>query len=82
MKSTTAHPDHHKTLLYPGDRMELSTSHELRIDGDISWVSLKVTTKIQDEETAEQAYDRAYQFLCAKVDQAIDDTVEYVQKKG
>jgi hypothetical protein len=61
--------------LSEGDRIEIGVSHELKINGDGSWVSYKVTTKVGDGETAEAAHQRALEFLSRQVEELVKRTV-------
>lgn len=63
-------------VLHPGDNLELSITHQIRINGDDSWIKYGVNTKVRDGETAEQAYQRALQH----VDEAIIRACEQVAK--
>ena len=64
-----------------GDRIEISRSHELRIDGDQNWIGIKASTRVRPEENWEQAYVRLSRTVEQMVDMEIDRTVEYVRRK-
>jgi hypothetical protein len=64
--------------LNEGDRIEMGVSHELKINGDGTWVNYKVTTKVGDGETAEAAHQRALEFLSQQVEELVKRTVEDV----
>jgi len=64
-----------------GDRIELSRSHELRIDGDVTWIGMKASTTIREFEGTEHAMGRLSQMMAEAMDNEIDKTVEYVRNK-
>lgn len=66
--------------LRPGDSIEIVRSHELRIDGDTSWVKYGVRTFISPDETAQEAHTRALRFLAGNIEVAVTETVNHVQR--
>ena len=66
--------------LHPGDIIEVGSSHVVKIDGDENWISYKVSTKIADGETAEQAHARTLKFQIQKVQEAVKATVDNIRK--
>lgn len=69
-------------FLDEGDRIEFSRSHELRIDGDVSWVGIKMSTRVREDERVEDTLTRLRNGLEEAMDTEIDKIVEYVRKKG
>jgi hypothetical protein len=69
-------------FLDEGDRIELSRSHELRIDGDATWVGIKISGRVREDERVEDAFDRLSTGLTEAMDQEIDKVVEYVRNKS
>lgn len=67
--------------LYPGDRIEYSLTHELKINGDSSWVKWGASTSVQDGESATQAKARLQQDVETEMDKLITKTVDYVMSK-
>lgn len=61
--------------LVEGDRIEVGVSHELKINGDATWVNMKVTSKVGDSETAEAASHRVMSFLSQQVEELVKRTV-------
>lgn len=47
----------HATLV-AGDRVTCSISHELKINGEASWVKFETNTQVQENETANDAVQR------------------------
>lgn len=74
--------EHDRTaqVLNPGDIIEIGSSHALKIDGDESWISYKISTKVGEHETAEQAHARALAFQAQKVQEAVKATVDNIRK--
>lgn len=66
--------------LFVGDSLKVGVSHELRIDGDATWVSYSITTSVSDGETAEDAHERVVSILMAKVADTVHRTVENIRK--
>lgn len=66
--------------LHEGDRIEAGVTHELKINGDSSWVSYKVTSKVGDGESAEVASHRVMAFLSHEVEELVKRTVADVQR--
>lgn len=65
--------------LLPGDTVEISRSHELKIDGDANWVGLKYRTTVQEGESATDAFERAFSTLSEQIEQMVTRTVQHVQ---
>lgn len=68
--------------LGPGDRISLSVSHALRINGDECWVKYEAGSTIRESEDGQQAHERVLKALTAGIDKAIDVTVEYANSKS
>jgi hypothetical protein len=67
-------------FLNEGDAIEIGMSHELKIDGDATWLSYKVATKVGVGETSDDASARALQYLTNKMEHAVQVTVAHVQR--
>lgn len=61
--------------LQEGDRIEVGVTHELKINGDSTWVSYKVTSKVGDSEIAEAASRRVMTFVSHEVEELVKRTV-------
>jgi len=66
--------------LNESDVVELGMSHELKIDGDGTWVSYKVATKVGPGETSDEAFQRALSHVTEKMRLAVDAAVRNVQE--
>lgn len=66
--------------LVAGDTIEYGVSHEIKVDGDGSWVSLKVTTVVREGEDADEAYHRVEHYLTEKMRAAVAQTVRNIQE--
>lgn len=44
--------------LAAGDQITIAATHQVRIDGLDAWIKIEVTSKVQDTETSDQAFDR------------------------
>jgi metal-sulfur cluster biosynthetic enzyme len=67
-------------LLMEGDMVELGMSHEIKVDGDGTWVSLKMTTKVGVGETPDDAYQRVEQYLTEKMRMAVKAAVRNIEE--
>ena len=72
----------HKTesALHTGDTVEFSVTHQIRINGDDSWIKYGVQTKVQDGETAEAAAQRVLGHVDAFVVQACEQVAQTVER--
>lgn len=73
----------HKTeskVLHPGDSVEFSVTHQIRINGDDSWIKYGVQTKVQDDETSEEAAQRVLNHVDAFVIQACEQVAQTVER--
>jgi cytochrome c-type biogenesis protein CcmE len=66
--------------LSPGDTVEISVTHELVIHGEKSWVKYGVQSKVQTNETAEDARVRVEGLVTAGVMQTVLKTVETIEE--
>lgn len=66
--------------LFTGDMLEVGTSHQLKINGDESWISYKIATKVQEGESVTDAHERAMSILTTKMEDAVKKTVASVEK--
>jgi len=58
-----APPSEQPSPLDPGDRVTVSITHQLRINGDDSWVKLEHSSRVREGETAEQADARVFGYV-------------------
>lgn len=66
--------------LSDGDTIEIGMSHEIKVDGDGTWVSMKVTSRVGVGETPDDAYQRVEEFLIRKIRQTVKDTVANIEE--
>lgn len=66
--------------LYEGDSVTVSVTHEIKINGDKSWVGLQATSKVLPDEDSTAA--RVYGYVNAQVMDAVKNTVETVNSVG
>ncbi len=71
-----------ETALSPGDRVEVSVTHEVRIDSDTSWIKYGVSTKVRENETDEQASARAIELVNQQVIATIQQAIATVNSIG
>lgn len=69
-----------ETALHTGDTVELSVTHQIRINGDDSWVKYGVQTKVQDDETTEEAAQRVLDHVDAFVIKACEQVAQTVER--
>lgn len=65
--------------LSAGDRIELSVTHQIVINGDNSWVKLGVDSQVRNDETTDEAIERLIVLVNQKIINAIEKTVETVE---
>lgn len=65
--------------LYPGDTIEVGVTHEIKIDGETSWIKYGVHSKVQEGETAEAARLRCSEHVNDGVLRVVHETVEKVR---
>lgn len=65
--------------LEPGDRVEASITHEIKIGGETSWIKYGVSSKVRDNETAEDARARVSALANEGVMKTVFETVETVR---
>lgn len=61
-----------------GDTVEVSVTHEIKIDGEKSWVGTRYATKIRDNETSDEAHQRADAKVQEWVIQSVNSAVAHV----
>ena len=66
-------------MLVEGDRVVCSISHQLRIDGEDTWVKFETNAQVQAEETAEQASERVIQHTNKQAMRTVYVVVETVK---
>ena len=68
-------PDH----LAEGDRISITMSHQLHIDGDQSWVTYKVEGKVEEGEQFHDAHVRLVVAATSGVRNTVHETVRNVR---
>jgi hypothetical protein len=66
--------------LSPGDTVEVAVTHEVVIHGEKSWIKYGVTSKVQPNETAEDARVRVEELVTAGVMKSVLKTVETIEE--
>ena len=69
-----------KSDLNEGDIVEFGVSHELKINGDASWVSFKAATKVRPGEHADEASARVNAYVQRSMSKAVEATVSEVER--
>jgi len=64
--------------LSAGDRIELSITHQIVINGDNSWVKLGVDSQVLKDENSDTAIERVTNLVNEKIIKIIEKTVETV----
>ncbi len=62
------------------DLVEVSVTHEIKINGDKAWVGTRYTTKVRSNETPDEAHDRADAEVQRMVIKSIQSTVTTVEE--
>lgn len=65
--------------LLPGDSIEVSVTHEIVIGSEKSWVKYGASSKVQENETTEDAETRVSALVNAGVMRVVATTVETVR---
>jgi len=63
-----------------GDEITVAVTHEVKIDGESSWIRFEAKTKV-NQETCEDASDRIIRFVNVGVMDAVMKTVETVRNR-
>lgn len=71
---------HRTESLHTGDRIEFSVTHQIKINGDDSWVKYGVHTTVQDGETTEEAAVRALGHVDEFVIKACEQVAQTVER--
>lgn len=58
--------------LSPGDTLEHGLTVSVKIGGSDVWIKYSVTTKVREDETAEDAALRAHEFVTDKVNDHVE----------
>lgn len=69
-----------ESRLNDNDMIEVGVSHQLKINGDESWVSYKVATKVRVGESADDATKRALEQVSVAMRTAVEHTVREVEE--
>lgn len=68
--------------LVQGDRIGISVSHEMYIDGDQTWVTAKVSGTVLEDEETHDAVLRIVDTVSGAMRLSVKETVENVRKIG
>ena len=68
--------------VFENDRMGMTISHEMRIDGDVTWIKYEYTTGVQRDETAEQLNTRIIKVIQDAMKVGIAETIKFVRDQG
>ena len=69
-------------LLFQGDRVTCSISHQLRIGREETWVRYEAQTSLQEEESQQEAAVRIVGVVNRGVLYAVDEAVAAVQARS
>ena len=64
-----------------GDQITVSITHQIQINGDNSWVRYEASSKVRENETAEDAAERVHGHVDSEVIKSVVKTVETVRKQ-
>lgn len=70
-----------ETTMVEGDRVTCSISHQIRIDGEQSWVKFEANLGVLPDEPDNQAIERVVGLTNKAVMSAINTTVETVKER-
>lgn len=80
MKLVNRHEETH--LLDQGDRVSISVTHQIRINGDDSWVKAEASTSVRESESSDQAGDRVLTFVDGFVIKACERVAKTVEENS
>lgn len=66
--------------LQKDDTVDFHVTHEVVINDFKAWIKLGVSTKVQENETADEAAERAYEFVNQKIIESIEYTAWSVEE--
>jgi hypothetical protein len=69
------------SVLNAGDSIEISVSHQIYVDGDQSWVSYKVYSRVAEDESSSDTHARVMTHIRTGLDDTINKVVEHVREK-
>jgi len=64
-----------------GDRVTISVSHQIFINGDQSWIKLEVNGQVREEENSQEAITRVHEEVLHNIMGIIEDNVSLVEKQ-
>jgi hypothetical protein len=67
-------------VLHPGDSLELTVTHQIRINGDDSWIKYGVRTTVQDGENSEEVAQEVLNHVDAFVVEACEQVAKTVER--
>jgi hypothetical protein len=67
-------------LLDSGDRIGVSVTHQIRINGDDSWVKAEASSRVRESESPDQAGDRVLGFVDGFVMKAVERVATTVEE--
>lgn len=66
-------------VLSEGDRITASISHQIRVDGDESWVKYEVNAAVMQGETSDQAKTRVKDHVNATAMEFVHEVVDKIR---
>lgn len=69
-----------RELLDSGDRISVSVTHQIRINGDDSWVKAEASSSVRESESPDHAGDRVLQYVDAFVIKACEQVATTVEE--
>lgn len=74
--------ENHVGALRAGDAIEMGITSVVKIGRDENWISYKITTRLGEGETEEQASNRGMSVLHRRFKQLVNESVEVIQTLG
>lgn len=72
----------HNSGLRVGDTIEMGITSVVKIGRDENWISYKITTRLGEGETEEQAHNRGMSVLHRRFKQLVNESVEVISSLG
>lgn len=69
-------------LLVEGDHITVTASHQMYIDGDQTWLTVKIGGKVLENEETHDAVVRIVHVVSAAMRRSVKETVENVRRIG
>ena len=78
-KITLRSVQEHEQGLGPGDKIAYTVTHELKINGESSWVKYGATVSVREGESSQDAHNRVQTQVDGQMEKVVMATVKFVE---